>query len=585
MRSIQTRGVIGLGTILATSATAIAQPSSIRLTGVVHDFKASAEAGGHLDFETLQQFQDGVGPKIYCVNLVAPTLGDDGLPRLNGRWHSMESDVPEKLLDVDFVQPNIGYAIGAGGRLIKTVNGGQTWVTIPAVSAVELRAIDFVTESRGFIARADGRMLETADGGATWLAPNAAAIGGLWDVQCPVDDTVVFAIADGGRVMRRTLAGWVARASVPGKELRSVHFPVDNSRGCAVGLAGAIVTTTNGFAGNVTGWTIINAPANPAGANDLFGVHFLNNNLGYAVGANGMILKTTTGGASWTVLNSGVAVALRGVRAVSATTVFVVGDGGTTLVSRDAGATWTDAVSDATANLNAVCFPLGTVGYAVGDSGAIERFGAGHLITAPWTDSAGRPISPLLYDPSAGDLPGTYGNPYFERIHTEAGFAQWWIDTPGVNLSTVVDLVFERQLDGTYLFDSAIHEPYASKGGFFPIDGLLFGDYQATGHNFHFTFHLQATFAYDASAGQMLNFMGDDDVWVFFDGKQVVDVGGRHPARGQYVDLNRLDLVDGQPYTMDFFSAERQTTGSNILIRTNIEFIPTAPPTITPSGD
>jgi fibro-slime domain-containing protein len=125
-----------------------------------------------------------------------------------------------------------------------------------------------------------------------------------------------------------------------------------------------------------------------------------------------------------------------------------------------------------------------------------------------------------------------------------------------------------------------------TRGGFFPIDGQLLGDYQATGHNFHFTFHMQATFTYDDAIGQMLEFEGDDDFWVFFDGRMVVDVGGRHPPRGQFVDLNRLGLVDGQQYTLDFFSAERQTFGSNIRISTNIEFIPTTTtPSVTQSGD
>jgi fibro-slime domain-containing protein len=592
MRPIHTRAALGLGIVLATSATAAAQPSSIHLNGVVRDFKASAEAGGHLDFETLQQFQEGVGPKIYCIDLVAPTLGPDGMPRLNGRWHSEDSGVPEQLLDVDFATPNTGFAVGAAGRVLRTGNGGATWVpqVLPGGFASRLWAVDFTSVLRGFVAGVTGRVFQTSDGGATWVTDGPALGGTVYDIQFPLNDLDGYAIASGGRAFHRGGGGWVLRTTFMNGatplDIRYVHFPVGISRGYAVGRGGAIVLTANGFNGPLgVGYSL---PAvNPAlGVVDLHDVHFLSNAVGYAVGSSGWIIKTVNGGVNWARVGAGVTTEdLCGVHVVNATTVFAVGVAGTTLISRDSGATWTDAVSDATVSLNAVHFPYATVGYAVGDDGAIERFGAGQLITAPWTDAAGRPISPLLYDQLLGDLPGTYGNPYFERIHTEAGFAQWWTDTPGVNLSTVVDLEFVRQADGTYLFDSATQDPWMTRGGFFPIDGQLFGDYQATAHNFHFTFHMQATFTYDDSIGQMLEFIGDDDVWVFFDGRMAVDVGGRHPPRGQFVDLNRLGLLDGQQYTMDFFSAERQTLGSNIRISTNIEFEGVAPPTISGGFD
>jgi fibro-slime domain-containing protein len=94
-------------------------------------------------------------------------------------------------------------------------------------------------------------------------------------------------------------------------------------------------------------------------------------------------------------------------------------------------------------------------------------------------------------------------------------------------------------------------------------------------HNYHFTFEMTANFVYKRGAGQVFTFAGDDDVWVFVDGKLVIDVGGVHGPISQTVDLDRVEgLVDGQSYPLKFFFAERHTTGSNCRIETSLNLVP-----------
>ncbi len=188
-----------------------------------------------------------------------------------------------------------------------------------------------------------------------------------------------------------------------------------------------------------------------------------------------------------------------------------------------------------------------------------------------WEDSMGRNICHYLHGPGDGQV-GQTDNNLKSAFTNKGNFDVWYRDVLGVNMSTIVALTLVRQSDGTYLFDSGVDPYYKSKGGFFPIDNQLFGNSSAnSSHNYHFTTELHASFKYDASAGQLFKFAGDDDVFVFINGQLVIDLGGTHGSAGwQYVDLTRLGLTDGDTYQLDLFHAERQTNGSNFAFQTNL---------------
>jgi fibro-slime domain-containing protein len=128
--------------------------------------------------------------------------------------------------------------------------------------------------------------------------------------------------------------------------------------------------------------------------------------------------------------------------------------------------------------------------------------------------------------------------------------------------------------------------PYYDASASWPYDLDSSGNKRL--HNFSFTSEVRYWFLYEKNKTYTLDFVGDDDVWVFINRKLAVDLGGVHtPIDGNIVigaDGNgktiitqtypipvpastqqsaTLGLQDGKVYEIAVFQAERQTNGSS----------------------
>lgn len=176
----------------------------------------------------------------------------------------------------------------------------------------------------------------------------------------------------------------------------------------------------------------------------------------------------------------------------------------------------------------------------------------------------------------------------------------FWTDTNGdITKKTSLYRAIRLDLVGqNYVFDNSYKLNYnldtgivtqnvgtAGNEGFFPLDSSKLGtasdltspygkDDEINNHNFHYAMKAHCEFVYDKSENLEFNFRGDDDVYLFIDGKLALDIGGAHTPLGGSVNLNELatkiGLVDGETYSFDFFYMERHTDISNIRIETNM---------------
>jgi fibro-slime domain-containing protein len=154
--------------------------------------------------------------------------------------------------------------------------------------------------------------------------------------------------------------------------------------------------------------------------------------------------------------------------------------------------------------------------------------------------------------------------PYGQMTTSADRFDQWYRTISGMNRAYALYLRFAPN-NGVQTFQS---------NAFFPLDEVVADSGKRLGHNFHFTTEVHARFLY--SGGERFSFTGDDDLWVFVNGRLAIDLGGLHPPASNTLDLDAaataLGIVPGQQYALDLFHAERHTEASNFRVDTTLAF-------------
>ena len=159
-----------------------------------------------------------------------------------------------------------------------------------------------------------------------------------------------------------TSAQWVNENPVPnGNSLRSVFFINDNI-GWIIGSDGFIMKTTN----SGTDWIHQSSGT----ITNLMEVRFVDEQTGWIVGESGKILKTINGGLTWIPQSSGTTYNLYSIHFINSTTGWVVGWGGTILKTTNGGITWIFHNTHTHYDLFSVCFINASIGWTVGVTNA-----------------------------------------------------------------------------------------------------------------------------------------------------------------------------------------------------------------------
>lgn len=201
-----------------------------------------------------------------------------------------------------FYNSSVGFLCGDGGKIYKSVNGGQDWTPInTGIQNIKLNSISFLDEMKGVVTGDNGVVYITDNSGTSWTLQSTGTTRNLLKTKYYSDGIIV--VGEYGTILTKETTGlWSSVITRTDSDIRGICGPAfNNTHVCGGG--GFIRNNSNGSS------NFFNFEINPMLAN-LVDIYYYNANLGFAVSSlNNAIIKTTNGGTSWD-LPTGTAVSM-----------------------------------------------------------------------------------------------------------------------------------------------------------------------------------------------------------------------------------------------------------------------------------
>lgn len=273
-------------------------------------------------------------------------------------WVDLSANIPgdPDLSDVFFVSDGEGWVTsGSLSEIYHTTDGGATFEVQNVLQPAN--AIYMLDTNRGFAGGKSGAVFYTNDGGKNWNLINNFLPSSVRGLTFPAESDTGFICGDygwvakidsihifdeeklfesnlyaidfpsknegwvcGGSIILHYYNGeWTADQSYPYGGYNAIYFINNTLNGWAVGDNGMIIKTTDGQS-----WVQQQNPYTPT----LDGVFFLNEYEGWAVGNLGCILYTADRGTTWNEINVGTNILFRGVQFTSSGNGYTVGNVG-----------------------------------------------------------------------------------------------------------------------------------------------------------------------------------------------------------------------------------------------------------------
>jgi photosystem II stability/assembly factor-like uncharacterized protein len=198
--------------------------------------------------------------------------------------------------DVQFVTPQVGYAVGEQAAIYKTTNGGKSWINVQQRRDKRylLRAVSFSSPDSGMVVGAEESRWLTTDGGRTWDFYDrfGSREDGYYDVLCTNLETYLLATPTGFKSYTAASQGYPATSDEP------YDYPVyglasAGPNGPVVGVGKhTIIRRHEEFSQNeYTPWVYVHTPDGTNLTETFYAADFADAGTFYAVGARGVVYR------------------------------------------------------------------------------------------------------------------------------------------------------------------------------------------------------------------------------------------------------------------------------------------------------
>jgi len=194
-------------------------------------------------------------------------------------------------------------AIGDGGVILTSTNGGQDWVTRTSGTTAELSGVSLSANGERVAAvGSDGVILTSDNGGKDWAARTSGTTAQLNGVSFSADGERAVVVGSDGVILTSSNGGrdWITQTSGTMKSIFDVSLSSDGQGALAVGY-GVILTSRNGG----EDWTS-HSIGNRMQVSDIS--LSADGQRAVAVTPNGEILTSSNGGQDWATQTIGTAI-------------------------------------------------------------------------------------------------------------------------------------------------------------------------------------------------------------------------------------------------------------------------------------
>jgi photosystem II stability/assembly factor-like uncharacterized protein len=254
----------------------------------------------------------------------------------------------EDLRAIACLGENTAWVVGDAGTVLRSRDAGQSWDAIDlGTTSVDWAALAVAEASSEpleslWLVGSDGALAHTPDGGTTWIFVENVAVD-FTGVATTIDGSDALAVADDGSIWQIDPDGAsvVHQVDVP---LYAVGMSTHGARATAVGADGIVLASSDGGAT----WLELDRPT----THDLYAVRIGHDGqLSVAVGAAGVVVRVEAGVAEATEWAD---VGLYGLHLRHDGAGQAVGADGTLLSTADAGLTWQSSKLPTPATLRGV---------------------------------------------------------------------------------------------------------------------------------------------------------------------------------------------------------------------------------------